>query len=715
MVWMENSVVLNPSYRSMGLYGSEYHTFSYRGRMGGEVSKKVCVGCKPMGAREAEQLGLVDLVLSAGEEMWIRIRTLISEGGGRTGCAPWVTRDRTRLASLEDMVLAARELDPKDREEELELFVEEEMRQMRLCFFATGERSERYHDRRRRFVRKIEAQRTPFRLAKHRRRAGWEEDWKVGFVLPFYSFAYFLLLGMQERKDEEEDEHWFNDPPEEITRTLSDTDLPEADSNRYLNENAMPHLSFEHETNHVDLGATAERELEKTPGFQEGEIGSVEDTMEQEKISSSQHSGTQVNGKELRLDEEEENNLQFTVSHPEHECSHCEPKAATESAPEENATTPIEELPDSPLLRRRPPEVSEDIVALKQTLLESAVVTQTPSIGRMDVTLPSKPLRPRTPKSPTERIPAPALIPLPPSATHLDSQPSFLDLAGTPTNDRITLHQGDSFPVPPPPNPTPVKCQNGETSELTSNGPQNPDMVAMIANAKPLDPAGVLEERHERRGNNLSASGHSQRPTASSGVSIHSPDSISPPSISIPTSRPSARDRSPSRVYILQNHNSRKRTVSTSEATTTSTPSHSRKRSGFRTMIRNLFHKNSGKSSVNSVADAVPLVPPLPHSKTFDQASVTVLRSPPLLSMEELAKLQPSSLARRRSLDARPSSSRLDGASSDARTQNRRTVVIVHDDPECPLGDVDINELKGGDSTIWRCYNSAQENGRYVD
>ncbi|VEB45482.1 Probable polyketide biosynthesis enoyl-CoA hydratase pksH [Chromobacterium violaceum] len=52
-------VVLNPHYQTMGLYGSEYWTYTLPRAVGGEMAARLCGDCLPIGARQAWRLGMV--------------------------------------------------------------------------------------------------------------------------------------------------------------------------------------------------------------------------------------------------------------------------------------------------------------------------------------------------------------------------------------------------------------------------------------------------------------------------------------------------------------------------------------------------------------------------------------------------------------------------------------------------------------------------------
>jgi putative two-component system protein, hydrogenase maturation factor HypX/HoxX len=54
------AAVLNPHYRSMGLYGSEYWTYVLPRRVGARTAETLTTDCVPLGASEAVRIGLVD-------------------------------------------------------------------------------------------------------------------------------------------------------------------------------------------------------------------------------------------------------------------------------------------------------------------------------------------------------------------------------------------------------------------------------------------------------------------------------------------------------------------------------------------------------------------------------------------------------------------------------------------------------------------------------
>ncbi len=63
-VVVSESTVLNPHYKTLGLSGSEYHTYSLPKRVGEQKASELLEACLPVGAKKAKEIGMVDLVLS---------------------------------------------------------------------------------------------------------------------------------------------------------------------------------------------------------------------------------------------------------------------------------------------------------------------------------------------------------------------------------------------------------------------------------------------------------------------------------------------------------------------------------------------------------------------------------------------------------------------------------------------------------------------------
>ncbi|WP_306191173.1 enoyl-CoA hydratase-related protein [Streptomyces sp. MK5] len=62
-VWCRGGAVLNPHYRRMGLYGSEYWTYSLPRRVGARTAERLTAEALPVSAATAHGLGLVDRLL----------------------------------------------------------------------------------------------------------------------------------------------------------------------------------------------------------------------------------------------------------------------------------------------------------------------------------------------------------------------------------------------------------------------------------------------------------------------------------------------------------------------------------------------------------------------------------------------------------------------------------------------------------------------------
>lgn len=64
-VWCRDGVVLNPHYRRMGLYGSEYWTYSLPRRVGTETAQRLTTDAVPVSAASAARIGLADRLVPA--------------------------------------------------------------------------------------------------------------------------------------------------------------------------------------------------------------------------------------------------------------------------------------------------------------------------------------------------------------------------------------------------------------------------------------------------------------------------------------------------------------------------------------------------------------------------------------------------------------------------------------------------------------------------
>ncbi|WP_326810308.1 enoyl-CoA hydratase-related protein [Streptomyces scopuliridis] len=135
-VWCRSGVVLNPHYRLMGLYGSEYWTYTLPRRVGTDAARRLTQEALPVSATAARRLGLVDRIVHCGPEDFAgQVRMLAA----RVAESP-VAQRRTRPENDR-----YRSVTP------LSAYREAELARMRDIFF---DPQAPYHALRRAFVRK---------------------------------------------------------------------------------------------------------------------------------------------------------------------------------------------------------------------------------------------------------------------------------------------------------------------------------------------------------------------------------------------------------------------------------------------------------------------------------------------------------------------------------------------------------------------------------
>ncbi|WP_028801353.1 hydrogenase maturation protein [Streptomyces sp. 142MFCol3.1] len=146
-VWCRGGAVLNPHYRLMGLYGSEYWTCTLPRRVGAAAAARLMREAFPVSAASALRLGLVDRVVECGANDFAdEVRLLAA----RLAAAP-ATRARIERKKAEQANTGP-----------LEVFRERELARMRRTF---DDPDSSYHALRRAFVRKEKPSRTPLHLS----------------------------------------------------------------------------------------------------------------------------------------------------------------------------------------------------------------------------------------------------------------------------------------------------------------------------------------------------------------------------------------------------------------------------------------------------------------------------------------------------------------------------------------------------------------------
>lgn len=139
-VWCRSGAVLNPHYRRMGLYGSEYWTYSLPRRVGEATAERLTREALPVSAATAVRLGLADrLVAAAPGAFPDEVARLAARLAGSPGV-------RERIAAKAE----ARSRDEERRP--LTAYRQEELARMHRVFFDPGAP---YHALRSAFVRKV--------------------------------------------------------------------------------------------------------------------------------------------------------------------------------------------------------------------------------------------------------------------------------------------------------------------------------------------------------------------------------------------------------------------------------------------------------------------------------------------------------------------------------------------------------------------------------
>ncbi|WP_405677007.1 hydrogenase maturation protein [Streptomyces sp. NBC_01511] len=139
-VWCRSGAVLNPHYRLMGLYGSEYWTYTLPRRVGNEEAQRLTRRALPVTAARAYGIGLVDVVIESTPQDF---GSVVAHHASRLASAPGTQR---RVGEKK----AARERD--EAVAPLSAYREAELARMRATFFDPGAP---YHALRAAFVRKV--------------------------------------------------------------------------------------------------------------------------------------------------------------------------------------------------------------------------------------------------------------------------------------------------------------------------------------------------------------------------------------------------------------------------------------------------------------------------------------------------------------------------------------------------------------------------------
>ncbi|WP_435626678.1 hydrogenase maturation protein [Candidatus Ferrigenium straubiae] len=154
-VYAREGVVFNPHYKGMGnLYGSEYWTYLLPRRVGEARAAALTQNRLPVGAPEAQEMGLIDGCFGTNrEEFLARVMQIAEE-----------------LAASPDYSALLREKivrrECNEQEKPLDAYRAEELQHMKLNFYGFDPS---YHVARYNFVYKVPHAWTPLYLARHRR------------------------------------------------------------------------------------------------------------------------------------------------------------------------------------------------------------------------------------------------------------------------------------------------------------------------------------------------------------------------------------------------------------------------------------------------------------------------------------------------------------------------------------------------------------------
>ncbi|MBR8832991.1 MAG: hydrogenase maturation protein [Stigonema ocellatum SAG 48.90 = DSM 106950] len=150
-VYARSGIVLNPHYKGMGLYGSEYWTYSLPRRLGQDTAEKVTSVCMPMGTQLAKQIHLIDDYF---EETHAEFCNRVVQQAEQIAHSE-------NFGNLLQLKNKRRFLD--EQYKSLEEYRREELEQMKLNFVSSA-----YNTARRNFVYKVSPTETPQHLALHR-------------------------------------------------------------------------------------------------------------------------------------------------------------------------------------------------------------------------------------------------------------------------------------------------------------------------------------------------------------------------------------------------------------------------------------------------------------------------------------------------------------------------------------------------------------------
>lgn len=152
-VYARSGIVLNPHYKRMNLYGSEYWTYLLPKRVGHQKALELTSNCLPISSQVAKEIGLIDNNFGEDNISFRQHIKMIAEE---------IAHSPTYQHQL-DVKIQKRLIDEEIKP--LEAYGTEELENMKINFYGSDPS---YHIARRNFVYKITPSETPLHLAKHR-------------------------------------------------------------------------------------------------------------------------------------------------------------------------------------------------------------------------------------------------------------------------------------------------------------------------------------------------------------------------------------------------------------------------------------------------------------------------------------------------------------------------------------------------------------------
>jgi putative two-component system hydrogenase maturation factor HypX/HoxX len=159
-VYARDGIILNPHYKTMGLYGSEYWSYLLPRRVGPKKAIELTENCLPISTEEAHNLLLIDGIIYSDGYDFCRHVTRLAE---QLAHSP----DYDMQISLK---VEQRNLD--EQKKPLAEYRAEELAEMKKCFYDPNhiypQACANFDTARQNFVHKVRPTATPSRLAKHR-------------------------------------------------------------------------------------------------------------------------------------------------------------------------------------------------------------------------------------------------------------------------------------------------------------------------------------------------------------------------------------------------------------------------------------------------------------------------------------------------------------------------------------------------------------------